>query len=60
MGSTKHLQQHQFEQEGDEPLAVKPICVRFSASVDALLRERPDRSGFIRRAVVELIERERQ
>ena len=34
-----------------DSLAPKPICCKFSKEVDAWLRERPDRSEFIRAAV---------
>ena len=51
MGSTQHLEQYQFKQEGGEPMAQNPICVKFPQSVDEQLRAMSDRSGFIRRAV---------
>lgn len=51
MGSTEHLGQHQFQVEGDEPLAKTPLSVRLYVSDDEQVRAMPDRGVFIRNAV---------
>lgn len=43
----------QFTQLYDEPLAKTPRCVRFAQSVDDVLTTLPDKTSFIRDAVVE-------
>lgn len=45
----------QYKQQGGEPTAEKPICVRFPQSIDDYLRGLKDRSGFIRDAVAKAI-----
>ncbi len=42
---------YRFGQVHDEPVADKPICVRFPRSIDEWLRRQPDRSEVIRAAV---------
>ena len=46
----------QYQQKHDEPVAEKPICVRFPQSVDTYLRGLKDRSQFIRDAVAKAIQ----
>ena len=46
----------QYQQKHDEPVAEKPICVRFPQSVDTYLRGLKDRSAFIRQAVAKAME----
>ena len=51
MGRTDHLGKHQFQIEGDEPLAKSPLSVRLYASDDEQVRAMADRGGFVREAV---------
>ena len=37
---------------------VQPITVRYPADITKILKEMPDTQGFIRRAVIEALERE--
>lgn len=46
---------YRFSQSGDEPLDEKPICIRFPQSAAAKLRAMPDRSAFIREAVLKAL-----
>ena len=40
-------------QSHDEAVAQTPICVRFPLSVDRILKDMPNKSDFIRNAVIE-------
>ena len=45
--------QGKFMQSHDEAVAQAPICVRFPLSVDRILKDMPNKSDFIRNAVIE-------
>lgn len=47
-----------FKPMGEVALASKPLCVKVAPEVDAILRSLPDRSGFIRDAIKEKLQRE--
>lgn len=43
-----------------QPLADRPIPVRLPADIDAIVREMPNRSAWIREAIIEKLKRENQ
>lgn len=48
----------QFTRVGDEPMAKTNIQARLPESIDQIVRKLPNRSEFLRAAIVEKLERE--
>lgn len=56
---TPEFLEKQFKPKGAESLG-KVIGVRFPLAIDALLQAMPDKTDFIRQAVVEKLERDKE
>jgi hypothetical protein len=47
-----------FQQQGDLPIAKQPITVRLPEDIDVIVRSLPNRTEWLREAIVEKLDRE--
>ncbi|WP_430714449.1 hypothetical protein [Nodosilinea sp. AN01ver1] len=47
-----------FQQQGEVAMAVRPLCVRLPEDIDALMREKENRTAWLRDAIMEKLWRE--
>lgn len=47
-----------FKQKGSVPMAQQPLCVRLPADLDAQVRSLPNRTEWLRDAILEKMQRE--
>jgi hypothetical protein len=47
-----------FQQQGDVPMAKQPITVRLPEDIDAIVRALPDRTEWLRSAILEKLDQE--
>ena len=47
-----------FQQQGDVPMAERPLSVRMPEDIDAIIRAKPGRTEWLRDAIVEKLWRE--
>jgi hypothetical protein len=47
-----------FQQQGDVPMAKQPITVRLPEDIDAIVRALPNRTEWLREAIMEKLDRE--
>jgi hypothetical protein len=47
-----------FQQQGNVPMAKQPITVRLPEDIDAIVRSLPNRTEWLREAIMEKLDRE--
>jgi hypothetical protein len=47
-----------FQQQGDVPMAKQPITVRLPEDIDAIVRALPNRTEWLREAILDRLEQE--
>jgi hypothetical protein len=47
-----------FQQQGDVPMAKQPITVRLPEDIDEIVRSLPNRTEWLREAIMEKLDRE--
>lgn len=57
---TKEFLENQFKRQDDStaPMADRNIQLRLTADIDAVVRQLPNRSGWLRRVITEAVQRE--
>lgn len=48
-----------FQAQGEEPLTLSPMSVRLPPELDAVVRSLPNRTAWLRDAIIEKLEREK-
>ncbi len=47
-----------FQAQGEVPMAKSPLCVRLPEAIDAIIRDKGDRTDWLRDAIMEKLSRE--